>query len=144
MRYWAYLGGKLLVAAACFYALLVWINALWPQGHLHNFAPPLSGIVAVMGWFVLAGVALYFIVEDQRYRCRTCLRRLRMPVESGSWSLMLQLGRPHTEYICTYGHGTLREEMQISGLDNPQEWTPHSADFWDELYASAKEPDERP
>ena len=60
--------------------------------------------------------------------CRVCLRRLRMPVETGSWSRMLQFGRPRIEYICPYGHGTLREdELQISGLENP-EWKAHSGD----------------
>ena len=51
-----------------------------------------------------------------------------MPIETGSWSRMLQFGRPRIEYICPYGHGTLKEdELQISGLENP-EWTPHSDD----------------
>jgi hypothetical protein len=57
---------------------------------------------------------------------------------------MLQFGRPRIEYICPYGHGTLKEEeLQISGLENP-EWTPHSDDLWEELCASAKEPADRP
>jgi hypothetical protein len=82
---------------------------------------------------------LYLVIWDQRYRCRVCLRKLRMPVETGSWSRMLQFGRPRIEYICPYGHGTLREEeLQISGLQNP-EWTPHSDDIWEELCASSKE-----
>jgi hypothetical protein len=57
---------------------------------------------------------------------------------------MLQFGRPRIEYICPYGHGTLREdELQISGLENP-EWTPHSDDMWEELYAASKETDDKP
>jgi hypothetical protein len=60
-----------------------------------------------------------------------------MPVETGSWGQMLELGRPRIEYICPYGHGTLKEEeLQISGLENP-EWTPHN-DLWDELCASSR------
>ena len=52
---------------------------------------------------------------------------------------MLQLGRPQVEYICPYGHGTLRaDEVQISGLVNP-EWTPESGDMWEDLYASSRE-----
>jgi len=62
-----------------------------------------------------------------------------MPVETGSWGFMLQLGRPRTEYICAYGHGTLKqEELQISGLANP-EWTANSDDYWEELSASSAE-----
>ena len=51
---------------------------------------------------------LYLVVWDQRYRCRTCLRRLRMPVFAGSWPNMFLKGQPRMEYICTYGHGTLK------------------------------------
>jgi hypothetical protein len=95
--------------------------------------------LALMGWFVAGAVLVYLIVYDQRYRCRVCLRRLRMPVETGSRGFMLQLGRPRIEYICPYGHGTLKqEEFQTSGLENP-EWTSHSGDMWEELYAASKQ-----
>ena len=47
---------------------------------------------------------------------------------------MLQFGRPRIEYICPYGHGTLKEaELQISGHENP-EWIKH-AEYWEELCA---------
>jgi hypothetical protein len=65
-----------------------------------------------------------------------------MPVGTGSWSRMLQLGRPRIEYICPYGHGTLaKAEVQISGLENP-EWTPHG-EMWDELFAVGDGEDRR-
>ena len=109
-----------------------------------RFGYDLGYTLAVMAWFLLCTGVAYAIVWDQRYRCRVCLRRLRMPIETGSWSRMLQFGRPRIEYICAYGHGTLKEdELQISGLENP-EWTPHSDDLWEELCASSKEPGERP
>lgn len=93
--------------------------------------------LALMVWFLFGAGMLYLIVYDQRYRCRVCLRRLRMPVETGSRGFMLQMGRPRTEYICPYGHGTLKqEEFQTSGLENP-EWTAHTGDMWDELYAAS-------
>jgi hypothetical protein len=124
----------------------MWLSRLFPADkHPDALAPLRNGdlkllcIVALMGWFLLAAGALYLIVWDQRHRCRTCLRRLRMPVETGSWGFMLQLGRPRIEYICAYGHGTLKEEeLQISGLANP-EWTAHSDDYWEELSASSEE-----
>ena len=104
-----------------------------------RFGYNLRYTLAVLVWFLLFAGALYLVIWDQRYRCRVCLRRLRMPVETGSWSRMLQFGRPRIEYICPYGHGTLREdELQISGSRNP-EWTPHSDDIWAELCASGKE-----
>ena len=43
-------------------------------------------------------------------------------------------GRPRIEYICPFGHGTLKEaELQISGLENP-EWKPNA----DYLFSSYK------
>ena len=147
MRYWAYLAGKLAAAAAPLYGLLALLGRIFPPRPKN--APPewllqkgpqvLLCNLAVLGWFLLCVGALYIIIWDQRRRCPVCLRRLRMPVETGSWARMLQLGRPRIESICPYGHGTLAEdELQISGLANP-EWTPHSDDIWDELCASSKE-----
>ncbi|MGD0667665.1 MAG: hypothetical protein ABSB23_08885 [Bryobacteraceae bacterium] len=144
MRYWGYLCAKLVVAAAALYGLLMWLSSFFPadthpdaDAPLRNGGLKLLCIAVLMGWFLLAAGALYLIVWDQRHRCRTCLRRLRMPVETGSWGDMLQFGRPRIEYICAYGHGTLKEEeLQITGLSNP-EWTAHSDDFWEELSASS-------
>jgi hypothetical protein len=152
MRYWAYFAAKIAVAAGVFRGLLALINWKFPPAteyfHGVSYIPPrfgydLSFTLAVLVWFILAAVTVKFILLDQQHRCRVCLRRLRMPVETGSWSYMLQLGRPRIEYICPYGHGTLKEdELQISGLQDP-EWTPHSDDIWEELYASSKESDDR-
>jgi len=146
MRYWGYLCAKAVVAAAPLYGLLVWISRLFPADpHQDAVAPLRNGnvkllcMVVLMVWFLLAAGTCYLIVWDQRHRCRTCLRRLRMPVETGSWGDMLQLGRPRIEYICAYGHGTLKEEeLQITGLANP-EWTAHSDDYWEELSASSEQ-----
>jgi hypothetical protein len=154
MRYWAYFAAKLVVAGAALDGLLVLLNRAWPAAprlspRFYSYVPPRFGYelgftLAVLVWFLLCTGTAYFIIWDQRYRCRVCLRRLRMPIETGSWSRMLQFGRPRIEYICAYGHGTLKEdELQISGLENP-EWTPHSDDLWDELCASSKEPGDQP
>ncbi len=151
MRYWGYFCAKLIIAWGSLYGLLVLLGLALPRetklndyDGFRNAPLHLLYNVAFMGWFLLAAGALYLIIRDQRYRCRVCLRRLRMPIETGSWGRMLQLGRPRTEYICTYGHGTLTaEELQISGLANP-EWTPHSDDMWEELSAATKDPGDRP
>jgi hypothetical protein len=147
MRYWSYFAAKLSTAAAVLYGLLAILNWKWPPAPrlFLTYLPPRFGYdlgytLSVLVWFLLCIGALYLAIWDQRYRCRVCLRRLRMPVETGSWSRMLQFGRPRIEYICTYGHGTLKEdEFQISGLEGP-EWTPHSDDVWAELCAPGKEP----
>lgn len=149
MRYWAYLAGKMVVAAAPLYGLLILLARKFqapPQGwpRLHNMSDELLGYLWLLGWFLLAAGALYLIVWDQRRRCRVCLRRLRMPIETGSRGFMLQFGQPRIETICIYGHGTLsEEENQIAGLANA-EWTPHSDDIWDELCAPGKDTTQEP
>ena len=145
MRYGSYLAGKIAGCGGLMYGLLWALNAFWPHPRFVAYPAPRFGhdltYTLVVGlWFLLCCGALYLCILDQRYRCRVCLRRLRMPVETGSWSRMLQLGRPRIEYICPYGHGTLTEaELQISGLENP-EWTPH-ADMWEELCAAGRDAD---
>jgi hypothetical protein len=148
MRYWAYFAAKLVVAAAALCALLWAIAGIWPaEAHPPPIAPlrDAPGIlvysIVLLGWFLLCAGALAAIVFDQVRRCRVCLRRLRMPVETGSWGSMLLSGRPRIEYICPYGHGTLKaDELQIYGIRMP-EWTAHDGGLWEELSASAEESD---
>ena len=147
MRYWAFFAGKLGLSGAIMYSFLMALNRFWPLQpdrffgyHAPRFGYDLSYTLAVGVWFLLCCGAVSLCIWDQRYRCRVCLRRLRMPVETGSWSRMLQFGRPRIEYICPYGHGTLNvEELQISGLENP-DWTP-SPGMWEELCASTHDTD---
>ena len=83
-------------------------------------------------WLVGAGLG-WLVLWDQRRRCRTCLRRLIMPVATGSWGNMVIFGRRKTEIICPYGHGTLSiEELQITGRHLP-DWQPHDDNIWKEL-----------
>jgi hypothetical protein len=148
MRYRAFLAAKLVVAAVPMYALLALVSGLFPERpkYASDFWPLETGgqallsNLALMGWFLVCAGIFYLILWDQRRRCRVCLRRLRMPVETGSWSSMLQLGRPRIEYICPYGHGTLRqEEVQILGLETPQ-WD-QTPDLWKDLCAASKDPE---
>src|SRR5580658_6838463 len=150
MRYWAYLVKKVVVAAAPLYGLLLFIQRIVPappkEGHMrfHNMNQELLGTMYMLGWFLLCAGAFYLIVWDQRRRCRVCLRKLRMPIETGSRSYMLQLGQPAIESICPYGHGTLKEEeLQITGRDTP-EWKPNSDDIWEELCAPHKDTGQEP
>jgi hypothetical protein len=149
MWYWSLLAGKLAVSGAVSLGLLKGINAYWSSPLLFRgvriprFGVDLVFTLAIGIWFLVSAGLLYLCILDQRYRCRVCLRRLRMPIETGSWSRMLLLGRPRIEYICPYGHGTLKEEeLHISGSDNP-EWT-ESRDMWEELCAASKDPEPRP
>jgi hypothetical protein len=142
MKYWLYLAAKLLVGAVGILGLQAALVALYPKeaAPLPKFgpAPPLFlhdmlFTFLTMGvWLAGAGI-LFAIVWDQKRRCRTCLRRLVMPINTGSWGHMVFFGRPKTEWICPFGHGTLRiEELQITGRQSP-DWEPHDGNIWKEL-----------
>lgn len=148
VRYWGYLLLKAVAAALMSAAALWFVNLFWipatPWFHLnqYQFCYDLTYTTLAGIWFLFSYGLFYLVLWDQRYRCRTCLRRLRMPVETGSWGYMLQLGRPQIEYICPYGHGRLNvEEIQFPGAVTP-EWTQHG-DMWSELFASEKSRDDR-
>lgn len=140
MRYWGYLVAKLLVAAGILWGTRRLLAAVMPppETFMHMrlgdpFVTDLSyTFIMLLFWLFGAGI-VWLIVLDQRYRCRTCLRRLRMPVHTGSWTHVL-FGAPQTEYICLYGHGTLTvDELQITGHQTP-DWVANE-DIWKELYS---------
>ena len=140
MRYWAFLFAKLVVAAGIVYGTGALISSLLPhpKPYLERGPFPAShdlifSIAMMLQALFIIGM-IWAIIWDQRYRCRTCLRRLRMPIQTGSWTNVL-LGAPRTEYICTYGHGTLKvAELQITGHQEP-DWEPHE-DMWKELFST--------
>lgn len=137
MRYWGYLAATLAGAGLLLYGIAAAVLAVLPRpapirGLVDDpFGHSLGYTVGIMFYTVASAMALLFIVWDHRYRCRTCLRRLRMPLATGSWTQVL-LSRPRTEYICPYGHGTLKvEELQITGHAEP-DWQANE-DMWKEL-----------
>jgi hypothetical protein len=139
MKYWGYLVAKVTVALAVLCALERVIALMFPpqkpfaEGGPNPVMRYLSyTFTMLLFWLFATGIG-WAIVRDQRYRCRACLRRLRMPIQTGSWNHVL-LGAPRTEYICPYGHGTLRvAELQITGRQSP-DWQPHD-DMWKELFS---------
>jgi hypothetical protein len=140
MKYWAYLIAKLVAAAGLVYAFGWLINRLLPPQKAYidgGRFPAHYDLLINIALMLLALFAIgitWLVIWDQRYRCRTCLRRLRMPIQTGSWTHVL-LGAPRTEYICTYGHGTLKvAELQITGRQQP-DWEPHE-DMWKELFST--------
>jgi hypothetical protein len=62
-----------------------------------------------------------------------------MPLEKGSYSHLFLRGRPRLEYICIYGHGTLKVPEERIGGSGASDWQPHSDDIWKELEHSARE-----
>lgn len=140
MRYWLYLAGKLVVAGSVVFGLHYAVTHLFPPPPETRFgrAPGLflydmAYTFAILGVWLIASGLFYVAIWDQRRRCRICLRRLIMPMATGSWGNMLTIGRPRTEWICPFGHGTLRiEELQITGKHTP-DWEPHDDNIWKEL-----------
>jgi hypothetical protein len=139
MKYWGYLAAKLAVAAGLLYPLALLIERTWPKTKPYDQGGPMPALNDLPYAFAMLSLALFgagvvwAIVWDQRYRCRTCLRRLRMPVLRGNWTHVL-LGAPRTEYICPYGHGTMTvDELQLTGPPN-RDWQPHE-DMWKELFS---------
>jgi len=142
MKYWLYLLGKLVAGAllVCgLQAALVYFYPL-PPPLLPRFGPPpplflhdMLFTFATMGVWLIAVGLFWVILWDQRRRCRSCLRLLIMPVATGSWGHLVTFGRPKTELICPFGHGTLSiEELQITGRQTP-DWQPHDENIWKEL-----------
>jgi hypothetical protein len=138
LKYWGFFAAKLVVAATVLGGLWMLVEQLLPKPRpiwntdLDPVGHDLGYTAGVWVFSLFATGVLYLVVRDQKYRCRTCLRRLRMPVTRGSWTHMLLSGRPHTEYICTYGHGTLKvPEVQFTGKE-PFDWAEHQ-DIWKEL-----------
>ena len=146
MRYWAWFVAKLAVAVVGLRLMFRWVSHIFPP-EKDLYAPLGKGLsfllcdLALLLCFLIFVGAVYLAILDQRYRCRVCLRRLRMPVARGSWSRSMLLGRPQIEYICPYGHGTLRQDdLHLTGTSSPQ-WTPHSDDIWAELTTTGKDSD---
>ena len=142
MKYWLYLAAKLGVAFVLLYGLQYGVEHLFSippaplpkfRSHHSMFLTDMPFTFAILSvWMVGVGM-FYAVLWDHRRRCRTCLRRLIMPIHTGSWGHMLSFGRPRTELICPFGHGTLRiEALQITGKDSGA-WEPHTDNIWKEL-----------
>ena len=145
MKYWLYLIAKLAIAAGVIFVLQTALVFFYPEPKLDSslveiYGPPqplflhdMLFTFLTLGIWLLAAGLLSVILRDQRRRCRACLRRLIMPVNSGSWGHLVTFGRPRTELICPFGHGTLSiEELQITGHHFP-DWQPHDDNIWKEL-----------
>ena len=137
MKYWSYFAVKTVLAAF----LLLTVRAAirlsfpvqnWRYGRQDPFAHELGYTSVMMLFFLFSTGLIYVVIWDQRYRCRTCLRLLRMPVSAGSWPNMFLKGQPRMEYICLYGHGTLKvPDVDLTGSKKP-DWESHD-DMWKEL-----------
>lgn len=135
MKWWLLAIAKAILVIVLHLGLLLGINRIYPDGQLGSHLQyTFLVVVADLVLFVIG----YFLWLDQRYRCRTCLRRLRMPVATGSFGRATLFSPPHMEWICPYGHGTMREPGAPLGQDADAKWVRHEEDFWKSFDAAWK------
>lgn len=139
MKYWAYLAAKLAVAGVFLYGLWYAVLLLLLTFDAMRAEPVVAYIIVILLVPLLGFTICAFIVRDQLLRCRSCGRRMRMPLGKGSLSHLFLRGRPRLEYICIYGHGTLKVPEERIGGSGTSDWQPHSDDIWKELEHSARE-----
>ena len=83
-------------------------------------------LIACMG-------ALTWAIQDQRRRCRVCLRRLGMAAQVGCPGCLL-LDFACTELVCNEGHGMLHIPEMPSCWRDAEEWTALD-ESWVDLFA---------
>jgi hypothetical protein len=126
-KWWALLGAKGLLLLGLHLLLMIWVGGHYPGGRL---GIDLQYSFAVMGTDMCVFVVGFFLWLDQKYRCRTCIRRLRMPLARGSFSRATIFSPPSLEWICTFGHGTMREHGASLGGPMGSEWIKNDDNFW--------------
>lgn len=138
MKYWSYFAAKLAAAAGILWAGWKALNFLLPppesflRHKVSRFPQDLQWTGAILGLWLLGVGLVFLILWDQRQRCRTCLRRLMMPVNRGNWSKAALFSPPEVERICPYGHGTLAEpDVHLTAAPTTS-WKEHE-DIWKEL-----------
>ena len=131
LRWWAFFLAKsaALTGAAYF---LAWIVVHQFVSAMLGTIYPLADEVAVWTFLPLAVVVLLWSMADQQKRCRTCLRRLVMPIDIGRPGSVL-LNFAGTEMVCSEGHGILyMPESDASSLERDR-WSTLD-DSWSDLF----------
>jgi hypothetical protein len=104
-HWWAFFLGKaglLLVAVYLGASVLVYKASVFLIGSVHPLADEITAWL-----FLPAAIAvLTWAIRDQQQRCRSCLRRLALPVNIGRTGCVL-LNWSGTEMVCSEGHGVL-------------------------------------
>lgn len=127
--YWGFFAAKALLFQ--FALLLAWIeiSEAVSRTFRNGLIGHALGIITVSAlFFVVCAIAVYWSIQDQRWRCPECLERLMMPVRIGSWANPL-LEPVTIEVVCGKGHGAM-----VMGETNAAE-----VDRWTRLDASWRE-----
>jgi hypothetical protein len=123
--------------------LLGVMTALAAELAAHNalsLHPSKFWLSLLIDWASVLGTLLLlrWAILDQSRRCPVCLRRLGVPVSSGSWGSSL-LEPVSTEMLCDQGHGALRFGESHTTLGEIHRWIAME-DSWRELLASEDKP----
>lgn len=138
MKYWGFLLAKFAAIAMLILPLMAiarrafraWAAQWIATQDLR--AEMIWAFITLFFFLITAGLVALAVI-DHKYRCRTCLHRLRMPVERGSWDKAILFDKPKIEWICPYGHGTMNiPQATLLGPENSQ-WAQHDDDIWKEL-----------
>ncbi len=132
LRYWSFFTVKtffMLVVLALLCAETASRNAL-------GVHPSKIFLGLFIDWASILGALLIFrwSILDQSRRCPVCLRRLAMPVASGSWGSSL-LAPPSTELLCDKGHGSLLVDDSHTAFGEVRRWIALD-DSWRELFTA--------
>jgi hypothetical protein len=133
-RYWLFFWAKcgLGLAAILLFALeftgigaltLTAGGRLWPE------------VTAFWTWAVASSLYLWWAIRDQKIRCRTCQRRLIMPVRIGPPDRVL-FEHEGTELICSAGHGTLYLDGMTETFRKEGHWT-RLDESWQDIQEAA-------
>lgn len=128
LGYWTYA----IVTLASFALFLLALCGYLIESSAHWYVAGLVG--AVLAFMLGCVYGIHACMADQRYRCRSCLRRLRMPLAGGEFDGIL-LAAPTVEYICPRGHGKLLVPLRPGQLHPLERWS-FARDLWQELRAA--------
>jgi MacB-like periplasmic core domain len=89
-------------------------------------------------WLFLMGSmgVLTWSIQDQRRRCRVCLRRLGLAQHVGCPGCLL-LDWAGTELVCVEGHGMLHVPEMVASWQDPAQWTALD-ESWQGLFDGAR------
>jgi len=117
------------IAALSAWCLVHWI-ANWTVGSTY----PMVDEYSLWLFLPLAIATLSWSVGDQQRRCRTCLRRLQLPVEIGRTGSVL-LNWAGTEMVCSEGHGVLYLPDSAANSLDQDRWNKLD-ESWESLFRS--------
>jgi len=128
VRYWAYFCAKAVLLPLVFTVVILEFTrstSFTVTGSATFVAEPFYAWLIILG----CGAIVWWVLADQRVRCRACLQTLQYPVRIGSLGAVL-FDHAGTELVCCEGHGSLYVPYVSSDYVQSGGWTPlDSADI---------------